>query len=400
MTGIKSCVSQKRRKVIGASNFSFAIYCFKLLVDHRLLVTNLMRILIVKLGSIGDIVHTLPSLAAIRRSWPRAEVSWVVERRAAEILKDNPLLDQLIEIDTKALRRWKPVSGETLTAPRRQLRRLRASAFDVALDFQGLLKSAAIARLSRAPRIYGFQRQALREPASRLLLTDTVRVPLDTNIIRKNLALAGHALGIVVPADGEAFEFPLGLKPEHEREAAASAASVDDNFAILNAGGGWPTKLWSAERFGALADGLFENYGLRSLVTYGPGEEDLAASIARASRTQTAHPAGLSLKGFYALAQRCNLYVGGDTGPTHLAVAANAPVVGLFGPTEWWRNGSPRAADICVERTEIGCRVDCHRRACSQWICMDIEVGRVLAAAGERLRRVADAKRTEALTIA
>jgi ADP-heptose:LPS heptosyltransferase len=139
---------------------------------------------------------------------------------------------------------------------------------------------------------------------------------------------------------------------------------------------------------------------LRSLVTYGPGEEDLAASVARASRTQTAHPASLSLKGFYALARRCNLYVGGDTGPTHLAVAASAPVVGLFGPTEWWRNGSPRAADICVERTEIGCRVDCHRRACSQWICMDIEVGRVLAAAGERLRRVAESKRTEALTIA
>jgi len=400
VTSIKSCVLQKRRKVIGASNFSFAIYCFKLLVDHSLLITGLMRILIVKLGSIGDIVHTLPSLAAIRRSWPRAEVSWVVEQRAAEILKDNPLLDQLIEIDTKALRRWKPVSGETLTAPRRQLRRLRASAFDVALDFQGLLKSAAIARLSRAPRIYGFQRQALREPASRLLLTDTVRVPLDTNIIRKNLALVGHALGIVVPADGEAFEFPLGLKPEHEREAAALAATVDDNFAILNAGGGWPTKLWSAERFGALADGLFENYGLRSLVTYGPGEEDLAASVAGASRTQTAHPASLSLKGFYALAQRCNLYVGGDTGPTHLAVAAGAPVVGLFGPTEWWRNGSPRAADICVERTEIGCRADCHRRACSQWICMDIEVERVLAAAGERLRRVAESKQTEALTIA
>jgi lipopolysaccharide heptosyltransferase I len=359
-----------------------------------------MRILIVKLGSIGDIVHTLPSLAAIRRALPEAEIGWAVERRAAEVLRDNPLVDRLIELDTKALRRWRPVSGETLLAPRQQLRRLRASAFDVALDFQGLLKSAAIARLSRAPRSYGFARQALREPASRFLLTETVNVPTRINVIRKNLALAAGALGIDVPQDGDEFEFPLAVSAEHEREAAEAAASVDENFAILNVGGGWPTKLWSVERYGVLADALLAEHKLRSLVTYGPGERELAESVIGASRTGAARALSLSLKGFYALARRARVYVGGDTGPTHLAVAAGAPVVGLFGPTEWWRNGSPRAADICVERTDISCRVDCHRRACSVWVCMDIEVSSVLAAASERLRRAAEAKRVEAVTIA
>ncbi|HEX8633881.1 MAG TPA: lipopolysaccharide heptosyltransferase I [Pyrinomonadaceae bacterium] len=359
-----------------------------------------MRILIVKLGSIGDIVHTLPSLAAIRLALPRAEVAWVVERRAAEILRDNPLLDRLIEIDTKALRRWRPLSGETLLATRQQLQRLRASAFDVALDFQGLLKSATIARLARTPRVYGFARQSLREPASRFLLTHTVNVPLDANVISKNLALAANALGIDAPPDGDDFEFPIGVSPEHEREAGEAAALAGENFAILNAGGGWPTKLWSAERFGALADALSARHDLRSLVTYGPGEGELAESVARASRTGAARPVSLSLKGFYALARRASLYVGGDTGPTHLAVAAGAPVVGLFGPTEWRRNGSPRSEDLCVERTDITCRTDCHRRACSAWICMDIEVSRVAAAADERLRRVAESKRVEALTIA
>src|SRR5919107_2159792 len=97
-----------------------------------------MRILFVKLGSIGDIVHTLPTLAAVRRAVPGAEISWVVERGAAEILKDNPFLKTLIEVDTKGLRR-RPMSGETLAATRRQLRRLRASPFDLALDFQGLI---------------------------------------------------------------------------------------------------------------------------------------------------------------------------------------------------------------------------------------------------------------------
>src|SRR6201988_3542340 len=135
-----------------------------------------MRILIVKLSSIGDIVHTLPALAALRAGMPQAEISWVVERRSSEILRDNPFLDRLIEVDTKALRRGL-MSGETLRAPRQQLRRLRPSAFDIALDFQGLLKSASIARRAGARCICGYSRAGLREPASSLLLSKTVAVP-------------------------------------------------------------------------------------------------------------------------------------------------------------------------------------------------------------------------------
>jgi ADP-heptose:LPS heptosyltransferase len=314
----------------------------------------------------------------------------VVERRAAEILRDNPLLDRLIEVDTKALRRW-PVSGETLPATRRQLRRLRASPFDLALDFQGLLKSALIARLSGAPRRVGFARAFLREPASRFLLTKTVDVPARSHVIRKNMALASGALGVRLPSDADEFEFPVAVSRGHEAEADALVQNVGQRFAILNPGGGWPTKLWDAARFGSLADSLSQNFGLRSIVTHGPGESELAERVASSSRTGAAVVASPSLKGFFALARRAAVYVGGDTGPTHLAVAAGAPVVGLFGPTEWWRNGSPRAEDICVERTDIDCRADCHRRACSQWVCMDIEVGRVSEAVGERLRR---AKRT------
>ncbi len=348
-----------------------------------------MRILIVKLGSIGDIVHTLPALAAIRRARPGAEISWVVERRAAAILRDNPFVDRLIEVDTKALRRW-PMSGETLLATRQQLRRLRASSFDLALDFQGLLKSAAIARLSGARRLYGFSGEALREPASRFLLKSTVSIPPRTHVINKNLLLVAASLGIEMPASPEELEFPIATTIEHQREAEDAASGAEQRgYAILNPGGGWPTKLWSAERFGELADRLWAHHGLHSLITYGPGERELAEAVLAASRAGHARAVSLSLKGFYALAKSkgARVYVGGDTGPTHLAVAAEAPVVGLFGPTEWWRNGSPRPQDICVERNDIGCRTDCHRRACSVWVCMDIEVERVLQAVGERLQR-------------
>jgi heptosyltransferase-1 len=343
-----------------------------------------MRILIVKLGSIGDIVHTLPALAAIRKAMPNSEISWVVERRAAEILRDNPILDRLIEVDTKALRRGL-VSGETLRAPRQQLRQLRASAFDLAIDFQGLLKSASIARLSGAHRIFGFAREALREPASRVLLSKTISISKNSHVIRKNLTLAQGALGIPVPQDGDDLEFPIATSPDHVTEAL-NAATAGTRYAILNPGGGWPTKLWSAERFGRLADELWSHHGLESLVTHGPGELELAETVLQASQSGKSRAVNVSLKGFFELAKRAEVYVGGDTGPTHLAIAAGAPVVGLFGPTEWWRNGSLRSGDICVDRIDIYCRTDCHRRACSKWICMDIEVERVFQAVSERLK--------------
>jgi len=182
----------------------------------------LMRILIVKLGSIGDIVHTLPALAAIRKAMPDAKISWVVERRSAEILRDNPLLDRLIEVDTKALRRGL-VSGETLRAPRQQLRQLRASAFDLALDFQGLLKSASIARLSGARRIFGFSSDSLREPASRILLSETIPISKNSHVIRKNLTLVAGALGISVPEAADDMEFPIATNSAHEAEARGAA---------------------------------------------------------------------------------------------------------------------------------------------------------------------------------
>jgi len=340
-----------------------------------------MRVLIVKLGSIGDVVHTLPALAALRAGLPQAEISWVAERSAAEILKDNPVLDRLIEVDTKALRRGL-MSGETLRAPRQQLRRLRASAFDVALDFQGLIKSASIARLSGARRVFGYARAGLREPASSIFLSKRIPIPPHTHVIRKALLLLQGALGVSAPLE---ISFPIGVTREAEVEAEQAANGTCGNYAILNPGGGWPTKLWSAEKFGGLSDLLWSEYGMRSLVTYGPGEEELAQTVRRSSRSQQAMPIRVSLKGFYALAKHARVYVGGDTGPTHIAVAAGAPIVGLFGPTEWWRNGSPYAEDICVERTDIDCRVDCHRRACSKWICMDIDVGRVFEAVAQRI---------------
>lgn len=347
--------------------------------------------LFVKLGAIGDIVHTLPALAAVRRERPDIHLTWVAERRSAEILRGNPQIDSLHEIDTRAMREG-GLLDEMVPEIRRQLGPLRKQGFDVAIDFQGLIKSGIVAKLSGAKTRWGFSRKNLREPASRLFLNKTVKILETTNVIKKNLRLAEAALGPFKSVSEP--EFPIFTEAEHRLEADAITTQVGGDFAILNPGGGWVTKLWHAEKFGQLADRIWEEHGIVPIIATGPAEKEIAERVLATSRCGQAIAAEPSLKGFYELAKRARVYIGGDTGPTHLAVAAGTPVVGIFGPTEWWRNGSPNPADICVERNDIGCRIDCHRRTCSNWICMDISVDTVAQAVTARLEAATKQRKT------
>ncbi|MEJ7848491.1 MAG: lipopolysaccharide heptosyltransferase I [Pyrinomonadaceae bacterium] len=341
-----------------------------------------MKVLIVKLGAIGDIVHTLPALHAIRAAIPHAEISWAAEKHSAEILRGNSLIDNLIEVDTRSLRKGM-AAHEILPEISRQVRCLREFGFDIAIDFQGLLKSAIIGKLSGAKTRFGFSKEALREPAGRIFYNRSVSIPPETHVIRKNLQLASHALNISVPDTD--FDFPVLTNEENHLEAARIAEIAGGDFVILNPAGGWATKLWPAEKFGELADIIWAKHGLASIVTAEPGESELAGKALQNSRSSKTFVANPTLKGFFELAKLAKAYVGGDTGPTHLAIAAGTPVVGMFGPTEWWRNGSTNPDDVCVERLDIGCRSDCHRRTCSNWICMDITAETVLSAVSKRL---------------
>jgi heptosyltransferase-1 len=340
-----------------------------------------MRILIIRLGAIGDIVHTLPALAALRRAMPQAHLTWAVESGGtAKILKGNPCLDDLIELD---LRGWRkdPASVETLAAIREGFARLRRARFELALDFQGLLKSAMIPWLSRSKRRIGFSREALREPACGLFLTDQVEVDDDDHVIKKNLQLVAY-LGCDVTGR---YEFPIALSPEDERFAEAQCERFDGSFAILNPGGGWPTKLWGPEGFAAIADRLWETYRIRSVVTYGPGEEELAQTLVDRSRNGSAVMIDSTLKQLFALGRVARLFIGGDTGPMHLAAAAGVPVVAIFGPTSSRRNGPFAPDDVVIERFDLDCRVDCYRRSCSHISCMQIPVETVWNGVVKRL---------------
>jgi len=226
-----------------------------------------VKILIIKLSAIGDIVHALPAVAAIRRNMPEAHISWVVEQRSAEILRGCDAIDDLIEIDTRSMRGGRVIE-EILLDMSKQARLVRQNKYDVAIDLQGLIKSAVIGKISGAKRRWGFSRSGLREPAGRFLLTDTVRTPPEMHVIRKNLHLAAGAFGFEY--DDTRLDFPITAYAEHAAEADAIIERTGGRFAILNPGGGWVTKLWHAEKFGRLADRIYEATGMTSVVATGP----------------------------------------------------------------------------------------------------------------------------------
>ncbi|MBL8191632.1 MAG: glycosyltransferase family 9 protein [Acidobacteria bacterium] len=340
------------------------------------------KILIVRLGAIGDVIHTLPALAALRRAMPAAHLSWAVERgAAAKLLHGNPYLDELIELDLRGWRKnWK--AAETRAAIHASLAHLRSRKFDLALDFQGLLKSAAVAWLARIPRRIGFAKDVLRESASRWLTTEHVSADDHDHVIKKNLRLVEH-LGYDITGE---FEFPIRLESSDEQFAAEQLKQNNGALAILNPGGGWPTKLWHTSDFAAIADRLWQAFGIRSAITYGPGEFTLAQMVIAQSKTGAAFPLASTLKEFLALARRAKLFLGGDTGPMHLAAAAGTPIVALFGPTSARRNGPFAKDDVVVERFDLDCRTDCYRRYCSHTSCMKLPVEQVWQAVTKRLR--------------
>jgi ADP-heptose:LPS heptosyltransferase len=330
-----------------------------------------LKALIVRLSSIGDVVHTLPALAALHRhGW---EAGWLVEPPSRVLLEDNPLLAQVIAAPSR-----KAFGGGSAL---RALRALRARRYDAALDFQGLWKSAAWARLSGAARVVGWERGARREPASSLLVTEAVERSGSGHVIDKNLALL-RPLGIEAVG---LREFPLPFSDQAVARVDAGLSGLGrGGFVVLNPGGGWPSKLWPAERFGELAKGI-RDLGLRPLVSWGPGEEGLADRVVSASGGAAVRSFPTTLLDYVEIARRARLVVAADTGPLHLACAVGTPVVALFGPTDPARNGPFATDDVVIRRTPP-C-APCYSRTCARHagVMGTLDAEEVLTAARRRL---------------
>jgi len=300
------------------------------------------KLLILRLGSMGDIVHALPGAAALRRAFPSATIGWAVEQRWSELLcragseqaasgsPEKPLVDTLHFINTVVWRRT-PFSDEMWKQAWSALSALRAAHYEAAVDFQGAWKSAGLALWSAATERVGFD--SPRERPAAIFYTRRVRTA-SPQVVDQGLELAAAVAG---QEPGPAcFPLPYSAVGEAWCNDVLRRRGLQD-FALLGPGGGWGAKLWPAEKYGQVAAALGRE-GLPSLINFGPGEENLARAVEEASGG-AAQPLSCSLGELIALARRARLFIGGDSGPMHLAAALGVPVVAIFGPTDPARNG-------------------------------------------------------------
>ena len=284
------------------------------------------HILIVRLGAMGDVVQTLPAASDLRIRFPDAHIAWAVDSRWAPLLRDNPHLDMTVPVP---LRQWRRAKGSLATWEEagRLLRELRRAEFDLAIDFQGLLKSAAIAASSRSACVLGFERSLLRESAAELLY-DRRMASAKRHVIERYRELAWFGSGS--PPLGEA-QFPL--------PAETSCHEMPKRFVLASPEAGWGLKQWPREHFSALAARIWEEHGIPLVADCAPGREAYVRRIRRAAPPGAVitHPS--TIPQLIAATRLAMRVVGVDSGPLHLAAALGKQGVAIFGPTDPERNG-------------------------------------------------------------
>lgn len=328
--------------------------------------------LIVRLGSLGDVVHAIPFAAALRRGFPTARIDWMVDPRYTELLDLVTGLDRRIGVDPRALLR--PAERGRFLRTMAEARRVK---YDVAFDLQGLVKSALLARASGARRVVGFPRAYLREPLARVLYTEAPQPGAAAHVIHQNLSLLA-----AVGTHDRRPRFPLGIPRSATVDSVVQR--FPDGFVIINPGAAWPNKRWPARRFGEVAAGIRDSHSLRTLVLWGPGERPLAHEVVAASAGAAEVAPPTSIGEVAGIARAAELMITGDTGPMHIAAAVGTPLVTLFGPTSPERNGPWALYDVAISRLD---RCACvYERRCRRDVpCIDdIRVGEVMDAVARR----------------
>jgi lipopolysaccharide heptosyltransferase I len=284
------------------------------------------RFLVVRLGSLGDIVHTFPAVAALRQSFPNAEIVWLTHPRWKALVESSELVTEIWETETRSF-----------TSLRQIISRIRKKQFTTAIDYQGLWKSASLPFLGGIPRRIGFSSQTIREFGVPIFYTERVR-STHAHIADQNDELSLRAgarngvapVSLAVPTIQEVFVLQLLRGFAIER------------YVVLSPAGGWRSKCWPPDRYGALCQKIRSALGLRCVLNYGPSEEALVSAVKSASGEADPIAYNGSLGQLMALLRNAACIVAGDTGPLHLAVALGTPAVAIFGPTDPARNGPYR----------------------------------------------------------
>ena len=343
------------------------------------------NILIVKLSAIGDVIHTLPALSALRRHYPQARITWLVEEAAAGLIEHHPALDRVLVSRRKRWLRALRAPGRTrsIGAIRRFLKDLRDTRYDLIFDFQASLKGGLLIALARGDRKIGFGPGLAHQEHSYLFLNETVpAVDMEIHALTRGLILLRKS---GIPIDRIAYDLPVSDREREGMQQILAAGGIDrrSRFVVINPVAQWETKLWESAKFAALADLLIERYDVPVVFSGSPADRPVIADITGRMKHGALNLAGqTSLMGLAALYERAMLLVSTDTGPMHLGAAVGIPVVALFGPTAPWRTG-PFGSGHRVVRTDCGCS-PCFQRHCADSRCMaGITVERVLEAIEE-----------------
>lgn len=295
------------------------------------------RFLVLRMGALGDIIHTLPAVSALRESFPHAKIDWLVDRKWRPILEGNCCIDNLVTMNRNS---WTDVVDG--------VRAIRKTKYTATIDFQSLYRSAILGWLSGAPRRFGFDAHYSRESGAVLFYTNTA-TPRREHKVEHNLELA-EAVG--ARAKDVCFPLPNDAETAKDVREMLSAKGVTEYF-VLSPGGGWGSKCWPPERYGEVHRVLAEKYGWRGVISFGPGEGNLAEQVRTSAGSS--HPVieKFDLRQLIALLRGAKFLVAGDTGPLHLASALGTPVIGLYGPTDPSRNGPYSTKDVVVRKAKL-----------------------------------------------
>ena len=344
-----------------------------------------VNILIVKTSAIGDVIHTLPALNALRRKYPEARIDWLVEEAAADLVIGHKALDTVLVSRRKAWVRdlkqgrvgaaWRGVADF--------VKRLRATEYDLLIDFQGLLKSGIFVWLARAKRKVGFGKGMEHAECSYIFLNEPIPpVNMDQHAAIRELLLL-KAIG--VESEEVVFDLPFGNEQREKMGQLLEETGIDaaKPLVAINPMTTWETKHWLNDRFARVADQLLDK-GMAVVFSGGPQDVQGIEAIQRAMSGKSVSLAGrTNLKELAAFYERAGVLITTDTGPMHLAAAAGTPVVALFGPTAPWRTG-PFGAGHRILRAEVDCspclKKQCERgHACMEQITVDQVVQAALA---------------------
>ena len=307
-----------------------------------------MRVLFVRLSSFGDVVFALPAAKAIRLARPGTTLVWAIEPPLASLVSGASYVDEVLDLNTRGWRR-SPLSTSTRKEIRDSLKRMREQPFDLVADAQGLFKSALVTASARAPRKVGFGWRTATEKVNCLFTREHVEADARPHVLDRMLALAEHVTG------GSGFDRVPDVRHLVEEEDEAVDSWLEQNgsrpFAVLQTFSSKREKEWAALDVLATVERIASR-GVAPVLRWGPGEESRARQLRDLAKTTLILAPPTTPASTARLASRARLFIGVDSGPTHLAAAAGTPTLALFGPTDPARFGpvGPRAGVFRVRR--------------------------------------------------